>query len=454
MILTTGTRTSVPSTEKFDGEARAALPKHSSILQPWVLLNALRLAFKKTLRGIIHTYRKNRLIAISYSSNESRISLAAREEIEGLRRQILSLEGLETRLANQYGMTGDIDSVEVFDETKARAFSDKDENTISALKDLYTLYQLRVRVSSFQLPRSFNLEQSPRAPHVDTSRFWAVLIGIDAYECSPLRGCVRDALKMERYLTEDLCMPKHRIQRLFGSKEHASSDNYHIPTRVNIIQTLVGLMNNAEIQNGDNIIIYFSGHGSGYSTAGYCSNANDSIEALCPIDRTEGNGSHIPDISDREINTILQNISRAKAHHITFILDCSHTGTATGAPDQRIRTLPPLSGGSPKYMFNIADENSRQFPGYQSVCSEKWCPDMSSHVVLAACQEHQVVRETQGEEGFQGVFTESLVRVLTSDNFNGRSTYIDLIFALPTMNGQTPVVAGKHKNSQIWYQDQ
>ncbi len=263
--------------------------------------------------------------------------------------------------------------------------------------------------------------QSPRAHHVDTSRFWAVLIGIDSYECNPLRGCVRDALMMERYLTEDLGLPKHRIQRLFGSKEHASSDNYHIPTRVNIVQTLIGLMNNAEIQNGDNIIIYFSGHGSGYSTVGYCSNANDSIEALCPIDRTEGNGSHIPDISDREINMILQNISRAKGHHITFLLDCSHTATDTGAPDQGVHTLPPLSNGSPKQMFDVADENSRQFPGYQSVCSEKWSPDMSSHVVLAACQENQVVTETREEDRVQSVFTESLIRVLTSGTFNERS---------------------------------
>ncbi|PBK83576.1 hypothetical protein ARMGADRAFT_1136818 [Armillaria gallica] len=200
--------------------------------------------------------------------------------------------------------------------------------------------------------------QSPRSHHVDTSQFWAILIGIDSYECNPLRSCVRDALMVERYLTEDVGMPKHRIQCLFDSKEHASSDNYHIPTRVNIIQTLIGLMNNAEIQNGDNIIIYFSGHRSGYSTAGYCSNMNDSIEALCPINRTEGNSSHIPDISDREINTILQNISHAKGHHITFLLDCSHTVTDTGVPDQGVHTLPPLSNGSPKQMFDVADENS------------------------------------------------------------------------------------------------
>ncbi len=63
-------------------------------------------------------------------------------------------------------MTGDIDSVEVFDETKARAFSKNDENTISVLKDLHTLYQLRVRLSSFQLPRYFNCEEVRRL-HVE-----------------------------------------------------------------------------------------------------------------------------------------------------------------------------------------------------------------------------------------------------------------------------------------------
>ncbi len=70
-------------------------------------------------------------------------------------------------MANEYGMTGDIDSVEVFDEMKARAFSNKDENTISALQDLHTLYQLRVRVSSLQLPCYFNFEQVRL--HVDGS---------------------------------------------------------------------------------------------------------------------------------------------------------------------------------------------------------------------------------------------------------------------------------------------
>ncbi|KAK0470732.1 hypothetical protein IW261DRAFT_1515168 [Armillaria novae-zelandiae] len=183
-------------------------------------------------------------------------------------------------------------------------------------------------------------------------------------------------------------------------------------------------MNNAEVQYGDNIIIYFAGHGSGYSTAG-----------------------------DREINTIFQNICHAKGHHITFILDCSHAWITTEYPEQGIRTLPPLSNGSPKHMFSVADEYCRQLLCYQSVYSDRWCPDMSSHVVIAACQEHQVVTETRKEGGIQGAFTDSLVGILDSRSFSERSTYIDLLLAFPMMHGQTPVIAGTHKNTQIWYQD-
>ncbi|PBK72064.1 hypothetical protein ARMSODRAFT_741401 [Armillaria solidipes] len=43
------------------------------------------------------------------------------------------------------------------------------------------------------------------APHcVDASRFWSVLIGIDAYERNPLRGCVQDALLIRSFLIDDL----------------------------------------------------------------------------------------------------------------------------------------------------------------------------------------------------------------------------------------------------------
>ncbi|KAK0186887.1 caspase domain-containing protein, partial [Armillaria mellea] len=153
-------------------------------------------------------------------------------------------------------------------------------------------------------------------------RFWAVLIGINAYHSSPLRGCVSDVEKMEEFLTKDLGVSKDHIQRLL---------NVTSPTRENIINTLLDLSTNSKILHGDNIIIHFSGHGSSYDLSSIYKpdaiSAVGSIEALCPMDRTASSTDSslircIPDISDREINIILAEISRTKGNHITLILDC------------------------------------------------------------------------------------------------------------------------------------
>ncbi|KAK0219283.1 hypothetical protein EDD85DRAFT_754269, partial [Armillaria nabsnona] len=156
------------------------------------------------------------------------------------------------------------------------------------------------------------------------SRFWAVLIGINDYTSYPLRGCVSDVQLMESYLTEDLGMPRDRIQLLLGSKEHLSPEDPLYPSRVHIVGTLLSLITNSNIVYGDNIIIYYSGHGSYYPYHTEEDDEPEYIETLCPIDRdTPGeDGKPVPDISDRELNTILSLISRAKGHCITVILDC------------------------------------------------------------------------------------------------------------------------------------
>ncbi|KAK0475372.1 peptidase C14, caspase domain-containing protein, partial [Armillaria novae-zelandiae] len=154
----------------------------------------------------------------------------------------------------------------------------------------------------------------------------AVLIGINAYATYPLRGCVPDVQLMEKYLTEDLGVPVDRIQLLVGSEEHQSLGDPTCPSRAHIVGTLLSLITNAEITYDDNIIIYYSGHGSYYPPHTEEDSETDYIETHSPIDRdTLGDdGNHVPDISDREFNTILFLISRAKGHRITVILDCCH----------------------------------------------------------------------------------------------------------------------------------
>ncbi|PBK82716.1 hypothetical protein ARMGADRAFT_946044, partial [Armillaria gallica] len=175
----------------------------------------------------------------------------------------------------------------------------------------------------------------------------AILIGIDCYLSSPLHGCVSDAIAMEKYLLEVLEVPRNRIQTFHGPKVHIS-DVSTLLNCANIVRTLLSLVRNPEIDTNDIIIIYCSGHGSCYQCSEYYFDKDSpsktvsiagtgSIETLYPMDRDmlDENGVTIPDISDREFNSILTQISHSKGHQITVILDCCHTGSITQGIDKQ-----------------------------------------------------------------------------------------------------------------------
>ncbi|KAJ6594965.1 hypothetical protein B0H10DRAFT_2329384 [Mycena sp. CBHHK59/15] len=78
------------------------------------------------------------------------------------------------------------------------------------------------------LPRAqFHFSQ---APDVDGSRFWAVIIGIDAYEDSKLNGCVNDANLIGAYLREGLGVPEERMQVLLAPAPAESDINILSPS--------------------------------------------------------------------------------------------------------------------------------------------------------------------------------------------------------------------------------
>ncbi|KAK0194751.1 hypothetical protein F5146DRAFT_1022562 [Armillaria mellea] len=266
---------------------------------------------------------------------------------------------------------------------------------------------------------------------------------------------------MEKYLTEDLGVPSNRIQILLGSKEHTSPEDPMNPSRAHIVGALLSLITNPEIAPVDNIIIYYSGHGS------YCVPHVDEddeiefIETLCPIDRDtlDENDKPVPDISDREFNTILSLIARAKGHYITVILDsCCSGGVSRSLPDPGARTSPPMARATLENMFVAAETNLIDYPGYRSILADDWIPDMNSHVILAACRSYQYakakkVKQEDGTEGYIGIFTDSLVRVLRSSHWKEDTTYTDLVHCLDKTPHQTPVVTGKHKHARLFYQD-
>ncbi|KAK0227165.1 caspase domain-containing protein [Armillaria nabsnona] len=362
-----------------------------------------------------------------------------------------NLEEVEKRLAWEYEMTPPegiyIDSVAVLQEARRRAklpqrrfpinfltFLQKNSESASKKNDvekLHRLYHLRLKFTQLCM-------YIGPTPYY-ASRFWAVLIGIDAYESHPLQGCVSDALSMKDLLIEKLEVPGNRIQCLLGAKNPTRGDSL-TPSRANIVDALYSLIDNTEIARGDNIIIYYAGHGSSYQCSSHsltplegskCRTGTCPIEALCPIDRDtkDAGGKWIPDISDRELNAIFTEISRTKGHKITFIADCCYASSVSrdSDPETGRRSMRGTHHSIVDDMLRAADGRLKGFPCYKSVLSKTWLPDMGSHVVLAACRDYQTAKET-GEGGrWGGIFTRRLVYVLTSGECTKETTRTPLV---------------------------
>ncbi|KAK0217734.1 caspase domain-containing protein [Armillaria fumosa] len=391
-------------------------------------------------------------------------------DLEQLGKKIRPYAEREMQLAKDSGIpTEKLDSLKVLHKVEDIALCSEDNSPWQIeLNNLVMLHRLRLQYSHALSSCTVNMEvprPPPGVPHnVDGSRFWAILIGIDDYELYSLNGCANDAKAMEKYLLDDLHVPKEHIQFLLGPKEPASSHGAIYPSRDNIISTLSGTITNDQIVYGDNIIIYFSGHGSYY----FPSEDDDkalldligpgAIEAICPIDRDkrDANGVPIPDISNRELNSILSLIAKEKGHHITAIFDCCHAGGVsrslpeTGARVTRGTKLAKLRG--------MLDAGEKRLGGSPSIMSRNWRPDLTSHVILAVCQNYQYAKakKVRGKNGkmlgYAGIFTESLLCFLRSGAYTAETRYVDIASYLHQSDHQMPVIDGDHKYACIWYQ--
>ncbi|SJL17249.1 uncharacterized protein ARMOST_20795 [Armillaria ostoyae] len=384
--------------------------------------------------------------------------------------ELQRLEEMERRLAQKFGMVAHegINSAAVLREARRRAKSPWRRLCCPALPFLQTFNLLASSNDDIkQLKRLCDLHRNLPAPtltlthHLDPSCFWAVLIGIDAYKSLPLQGCVSDTKLMKKSLVENVGVLEKCIQCLLGSHIPTPLGDPFTPSRSNIVNMLYSLIDNPDIEPGDNIIIYYMGHSLSYycsehlSTESICQTGDCPVEALCPIDRdTIDSDEHwIPNISDRELSTLLTMISQAKGHHITLITDCCHaTSFERQGRGTAVCTTRPTFHSDVNDMLHAADHRLKDLPCHRSVLSKDWEPDMGSYIVLAACRDYQYAKETTGNDGYSGIFTKTLVDVLKSGVWKKEVTYVGLAELLNQSYSQTPVIAGDHRYERIWYQ--
>ncbi|KAK0440948.1 caspase domain-containing protein [Desarmillaria tabescens] len=378
-------------------------------------------------------------------------------------------EKIEEELAAGFGMTlGDVLDTEVVDAAMLWAAQvEEDLQRIrSKIRVLHELRCIRTELAGIDKP-----------PHeVDGRRFWAVIIGIDAYPGdSALEGCMQDALAIENLLKTRLHVPKERIRLLLGPSHDDTSPELSdarviSPTRQQIISALTDLVEKPDIMKDDGIIIYYAGHGSAYAIPDDTYTINGSevatpnlgfVEALCPLDRCDNSDTEIiPDISGRELNVILRQMSLEKGPDITVIFDCCHSGRITMTPKSTIRFANPLTA-SPTVlgaMMTAADTLLRRYPDpekpkEQSVWTPKWTANTASHVLLAACKSYQSASEIVDKSGHHGLFTDALLRALESSQVEAGCSFVELLKTMPSWKNRTPVVTGDRKHSPLWFRE-
>lgn len=141
----------------------------------------------------------------------------------------------------------------------------------------------------------------------------ALVIGIDKYPVSPLRGCVNDAISISRLLKRNGDGSPNFGVRLITNPP----DTTDIPTIKHLIEELF------EVPN-DVVLLYYAGHGLLKSTGGY-------IVTSDFRKYNEGMSMH----------EILELATNSKATSKIIILDCCHSGSfaASSLGDLNISNL-------------------------------------------------------------------------------------------------------------------
>lgn len=257
-----------------------------------------------------------------------------------------------------------------------------------------------------------------------------------------LKGAVSDADSVQDFLRSFLRIPSHRIKNLRNEEA----------TRVAIEDEIKNLASSTAISKDDPILIYFAGHGtqanapSGWPTG----NAEGIIQMLVPHDFAANGSDDIrrgQGFLDVTFSSLLADLASQKSDNIvscecylhflksnivcalkTIILDSCHSGSGTRKdrldPDVAVRGFDlPESYVVPQALLTeySAARASAIAKGFEKT-------GLRSHILLAACMQHQEAMESHGK----GMFTSQLITLFKEEGVD-KLTYQDVITMLPPL---------------------
>ncbi len=261
-------------------------------------------------------------------------------------------------------------------------------------------------------------EQNPSASSSPARR--ALLIGINKYPqlgpTSQLRGCVNDILDVRGFLVDHAVFPAADVRLMLSELDSRQLPDglgaVDTPDSQGIRRALAALSDG--IRPGDEVVIYYSGHGVRIKNP---QNESEQIGAIAPLDvHFDDNSKLVVDslIINRELNQALQSLLAAGAT-VTAVLDCCHSGGASRDPlDPRAQAVREIPGDtSPEMWQRLTSQHGLSASdvtgtGTRGSMTGGWATSMSAQqnlIVLSGCRADETSKEFPRDTRRNGCLT-------------------------------------------------
>lgn len=262
----------------------------------------------------------------------------------------------------------------------------------------------------------------------------ALLIGINEYAPGSgvrnLSGCVNDVKAMQAFLEKNYAYLQPNIRTVLNEQA----------TREGVIKAFREHLTGAQIQAGDFVLFYYSGHGSYSPTApefAYNNPSKQDETMVCYDSRVKGK----QDLADKERAALLAEVP---AHaQVVLIVDSCHAASSFRKSAQSVelgatRFQPGQTSPRTLESYLLADGENIYLQQKQK--GERLTVPQRPYVLLAACREDELARETKDN---RGLFTKYLLDIW--ENAGQEYTYEELLkrvnFFVKTLNDQqNPVI--------------
>ncbi len=230
----------------------------------------------------------------------------------------------------------------------------------------------------------------------------ALLVGIDKYQyINPLIGSKNDARAMAKFIKSEWGYKQSQIKILTDEQATAKGilrafDNWLIRGS----------------KRGDNVLFFYSGHGT-YVIDDNDHDETDGVdEALCPVDSRKTSRGKANLIRDDEIN---QRLKKLRGRKVLVIVDACHSGTITKSAFER---------RYPNPFVKEAVFGGKQYrpPITKSWKKEALVENQADNIIsYTAVTSEQVALVDQYQRPTQGVFTRRFIEAFKNKNADANS---------------------------------